>query len=98
MRVRSRVRESAKKVMSRPMASFTTGKRLRTMKEKTEEIALRIPFPFERASFGKSSEDIRFGKLSGPIWTKKVRTEVTMIGIHLEVRPILKRTTKPKMA
>ena len=84
MSVRRRVRERAKKVISSPMAAFTTGKRVRTTKEKTEEIALRIPFPFERASFGKSSEEMRFGKLSGPIWTKKVRREVTMIGVHLE--------------
>ena len=97
MSVSSRVVASAKKVMSRPMASFTTGKRVSTMKEKTEEIALRAPFPFERASFGKSSEEIRFGKLSGPIWTKKVRMEVTMMGIHVEARPILKNTTKPKI-
>ena len=90
--------ERAKKVISSPIAAFTTGKRVSTMKEKTEEIALRIPFPFERASFGKSSEEIRFGKLSGPIWTKKVRRDVTMIGVHLEARPILKKTTIPKMA
>ena len=97
MRVRRRVTERAKKVISSPIAAFTTGKRVRTTKEKTEEIALRIPFPFERASFGKSSEEIRFGKLSGPIWTKKVRIEVTMMGIHVEARPILKNTTKPKI-
>jgi hypothetical protein len=49
------------------MISLTVGKQKRTPKEKMDEMALRIPFPLDRASFGKSSEEIRFGKLSGPI-------------------------------
>ena len=54
-------------VASKPIIVFRVGKAVNTMKEKTDETALRIPFPCDRAWFGKISEEIKFGKLSGPI-------------------------------
>ena len=96
-RVMRRARERRKKVMSSPIASLILGKNDKTVNEKIDETARRIPFPLDRASFGKTSEEIRFGKLSGPIWMKKVRTEMTMRGRNLKVGPMLKKTRRPKM-
>ena len=81
--MRRRTKARRKNVPSSPSVVLMVGKQVRTAKENMEDTARRIPLHFDREWFGKISEDIRFGKLSGPIWTQNVRIEMTARGANL---------------
>ena len=71
------------------------GKKVRTPKDNIEDTARSIPLHFEREWFGKISEETKFGKLSGPICTQNVRSEITARGAYLYVRPVLRYSMMP---
>ena len=60
-----------------------------------EETALNNPLQFDREWFGNISEEIRFGKLSGPICTQNVSMEMVNRGAYLYVRPVLSTSMRP---
>ena len=57
-----------------------------------------MPLQLDLAWFGKISEDIRFGKLSGPIWTQKVSIEMMTKGAYLYVRLVLRYSIRANTA
>ena len=71
------------KVMSSPIVLVSVGKAVSTRNENTEETARRIPLQLDLAWLGNISEEIRFGKLSGPICIQNVRREITTKGAYL---------------
>ena len=81
--VRRRRRARKIKVMSRPIVLASVGKAVSTRKENMEETALRIPLQLDLAWLGNISEDIRFGKLSGPICIQNVSREIRIKGAYL---------------
>ena len=67
-------------VRSRPSLADAVGKAVNTMKENTEETALRMPLQLDLAWLGNISDEIRLGKLSGPAWIQNVRRQITTKG------------------